>query len=64
MTTETEKKICEIHAVVVKGAVSDMILRKVARAVVDARYYNGDDGWDRLKNSISALEDLVGRTRP
>ena len=32
-----------------------------ARKVVAARYAGGDDGWDRLKNAIGELEDLVGR---
>jgi hypothetical protein len=35
-------------------------LRKAARAVVWARHYSGDDGWDRLKAAIGDLEDLVG----
>lgn len=42
--------------------VSNEKLRKAARAVVDARYYNGEDGWDRLKNAIGELEDIVGRS--
>lgn len=41
---------------------AEEILRQRARAVVDERYYDGDDGWDRLKAAIGNLEDLVGRT--
>ena len=63
MTKNIEQKISEIHATVVKGAPADEKLRKVARAVVDARYYSGDDGWDVLKEAICELEGLVGRSR-
>ncbi len=34
-------------------------LRIAAKAVVEARHYHGDDGWDRLKNAIAELEGLV-----
>jgi hypothetical protein len=37
-------------------------LRAVAHAVVKARYYHGDDGWDRLKNAIGELEDHMENT--
>lgn len=37
-------------------------LRTAGRRVVDARYYEGEDGWDKLKNAICELEGLVGRT--
>ncbi len=36
-------------------------LSRLGRAVVFARYYDGDDGWDKLKEAIGALEDRVGR---
>lgn len=62
MNNETEKKIAEIHATVVLGMPSDEKLRRAARAVVDARHYGGDDGWDLLKNAIGELEDIVGRS--
>lgn len=62
MTKEHEKQIAEIHATIVKGAPADDKLRKAARAVVDARHYHGDDGWDRLKNAICELEGIVGRS--
>ena len=61
-TLTLEQQIAEIHAFVVRP-VSDK-LHKAARAVVDARYYHGDDGWDRLKNAIGELEEIVGRTPP
>lgn len=64
MTKETEQQISEIHATIVKGAPANDQLRKAARAVVDARYYSGEDGWDRLKNAIGDLEDFVGRSEP
>ncbi len=54
--------IQEIHATIVKGAPADDKLRAAARAVVDARYYNGDDGWHVLKEAIGQLEALVGRS--
>jgi hypothetical protein len=38
-------------------------LRTAARAVVWARYYDGDDAWDRLKEAIGRLEDIVGRPK-
>ena len=62
MNKTTETQIAEIHATVVRGMPSDEKLRRVARAVVDARYYGGDDGWDVLKNAIAELECIVGRT--
>jgi len=63
MTDETKKQIEEIHALIVRGEITlNDKLNKAARAVVDARHYHGDDGWDRLKNAIGELEDLVGRT--
>ena len=36
-------------------------LYRAASRVVWARYYSGDDGWDRLKNAIDQLEEIVGR---
>jgi hypothetical protein len=62
MTKETEKQIAEIHTTIVKGAPADDALRRAARAVVDARHYLGDDGWDKLKNAIGQLEEMVGRS--
>ena len=62
MNPEIEKQIAEIHAAVVNGIPANEQLVKAAKAVVDARYYNGDDGWDRLKNAIGELETIVGRT--
>ena len=38
-------------------------LRHAARAVVWARYYGGDDGWERLKEAIGNLEEIVGRPK-
>jgi hypothetical protein len=32
-----------------------------ARRVVWARYYTGDDAWEKLKQAIGELEDIVGR---
>jgi len=63
MNAKLVSKINEIHAVVVNGSPSNDELVRRARAVVDARHYNGDDGWDKLKNAISELEGLVGRTQ-
>jgi|HubBroStandDraft_3_1064219.scaffolds.fasta_scaffold00005_8 hypothetical protein len=34
-----------------------------ARGVVWARYYAGDDGWERLKEAIGRLEQIVGRPK-
>ena len=34
-------------------------LVRAGQAVVEARNYHGDDGWDKLKNSIAALEDAI-----
>lgn len=31
-------------------------LKEAAMRVVEARHYNGDDGWDKLKNAIAELE--------
>jgi hypothetical protein len=45
------------------GIDPDAKLRKTARAVVWARYYSGDDGWNRLKEAIGNLEDIVGRPK-
>jgi hypothetical protein len=36
-------------------------LMRVARAVVFARYFKGDGGWDMMNEAIGALESLVGR---
>lgn len=44
------------------GAAELRELRSIGRRIVDARYYHGDDGWDRLKNAIGDLEDKVGRS--
>jgi hypothetical protein len=55
----TAKLIAEIHAVVVKGKPANEELLRRARAVVSARHYHGDDGWDKLKNAIGELEELV-----
>ncbi|MHB8388019.1 MAG: hypothetical protein ACYDBH_00390 [Acidobacteriaceae bacterium] len=38
------------------------LLCMAARRVVDARHHGGDDGWDKLKDAIGKLEDIVGRT--
>jgi hypothetical protein len=43
------------------AAVPEGPLIKAARSVVWARHYSGDDGWERLKAAIGALEDIVGR---
>lgn len=59
MDPETKKKISEIHATVVIGTPSNDRLLQAAQAVVDARHYHGDDGWDRLKNAIGDLEDIL-----
>lgn len=63
MSPQTRQKIDEIHATIVKGAPANDALMKAARAVVDARHYNGDDGWDVLKNAIAELEGLVPATK-
>ena len=42
------------------GIVPRPMLAK-ARTVVWARYYDGDDGWERLKEAIGELEGMVGR---
>ncbi|WP_309386049.1 hypothetical protein [Cerasicoccus frondis] len=34
-------------------------VRKCAEAVVSARHYTGDDGWDKLKNAICELENIL-----
>lgn len=44
------------------GAAELRELRNLGRRVVDARYYHGDDGWDRLRNAICDLEGKVGRS--
>lgn len=61
MNQETIKQIAEIHATVVQGIPADAKLRKAAQAVVDARHYHGDDGWDKLKNAIGEMEDILKR---
>lgn len=60
MSAKSDKQIDEIHAAIVRGAPANDTLVKAARAVVDARHYQGEDGWDRLKNAICDLEGLVG----
>lgn len=37
----------------------DSPLLAAARKVIEARHYNGDDGWDKLKNAISELEGVI-----
>lgn len=37
-------------------------IQRLGRAVVDARYYHGDDGWDKLNTAICDLEGAVGRS--
>lgn len=36
-------------------------VRRAARRVVWARYYDGEDAWDKLNAAIGELEDIVGR---
>jgi len=59
--SETDKLVREIHACIVQGSPSSPKLLRLARNVVWARYYDGDDAWDRLKHAIGELEGLVGR---
>lgn len=62
--TRMERELAEIKKGLVGllGSVeSEKQVVAAARKVVAARYYNGDDGWDRLKNAIGELEGLVGR---
>lgn len=39
-------------------------LLKLAQDVVTARHYQGDDGWDRLKEAIGQLEDFIRPETP
>lgn len=55
----TEEKIDLIYQAVVKNAQASDRLIQAAQKVVDARYYQGDDGWDVLKNAIAELEGLL-----
>ena len=60
MNPDTQRKIDEIYAYVVGAQkVKSAELLRTARAVVAARKYHGDDGWDRLKNAIADLEGEV-----
>jgi hypothetical protein len=43
------------------GIVPEADVWTKARTVVWARYYDGDDGWERLKEAIGELEGMVGR---
>jgi hypothetical protein len=43
------------------GIAPEADLWTAARAVIWARYYSGDDGWERLKEAIGNLEGIVGR---
>ena len=36
-------------------------LHKAAHRIVWARYYDGEDAWDKLNAAIGELEDIVGR---
>ncbi len=64
MTPSDRKMLTEIHAAVMGRATHEQReLLERAMAVVVARHYRGDDGWDRLKNAIGELEDLVGRPK-
>lgn len=55
--------IMEIHKTVVGGIPASHKLVVAARRVVWARYYNGDDGWEKLNEAIGQLEDIVGRPK-
>lgn len=56
-------KVNELSVEVVRAGAAELReIRKIGRAVVDARYYHGDDGWDRLKYAIGDLERKVGRS--
>jgi len=50
---------CQAYLLAV-GADVDPLYHAASR-VVWARYYSGDDGWDRLKKAIGQLEEIVGR---
>jgi hypothetical protein len=56
---EIEERLARLHQAF--GTAPDDKLRQAARAVVFWRYYDGDDGWEKLKNAIGELEDLVVR---
>jgi hypothetical protein len=43
------------------GLHTDDDLSLAARRVVWARYYSGDDAWDKLKLAIGDLEEIVDR---
>jgi hypothetical protein len=51
---DDKRKLSELHATLVCSDVEevDEVLKRAARAVVDARYEVGDDAWDKLKNAI------------
>lgn len=62
-TMQNSGKVSELSVEAARAGAAELReLRKLARAVVDARHYHGDDGWDRLKNAICDLEGKVGRS--
>jgi hypothetical protein len=44
----------------IPGAATTELI-KAAKAVVWFRYYSGDDGWEKLKEAIGRLENIVGK---
>jgi hypothetical protein len=54
-------RICSTFLRDEMGEIPEGRVIKVGRAVVWARYYRGDDGWEKLKAAIGELEALVGR---
>ena len=56
---DSNQKIAAIKRILADQ--SEDALVAAARKVVAARRYDGDDGWDRLKNAIGELEYIVGR---
>jgi len=62
MNTEIEKKINEIHAVVVKGVPSSEKLRAAAQNVVDHVFgTKRHSDWEDLKNAIAQLDEVIRR---
>ena len=62
MNTEQLRLLRDLHHTLISKAPASEDLVRVARAVVAARH--SGDGWDRLKDAIGELEDLVGRENP
>ena len=59
ITAELARKIDEIHATVVLSAPAEKALITAALRVIEARHSTGDGGWDRLKDAIAELEELL-----